>query len=176
MIKFFCRVGKKGLFAHRIGHMLKVGVQRGQLHSLRLLGCLIFGTLISCSSDFADFTCKKVSGSNCFVMFPTDKEKLFVEKIQKNKSESIYFVELEKVFNTDFDKVCLQTPYETKAHFEKKSKTGVNYYEINDDRNILWLFYKNGDVEKLNISYDLYMSENLVEKLGCKSENLKLFF
>ena len=37
MIKFFCRVGKNNLFAHRIGQMLKVGVQRNHLHTLRLL-------------------------------------------------------------------------------------------------------------------------------------------
>ena len=37
MIKFFCRVGKKDLFAHRIGLMLKVGVQRNHLYTLRLL-------------------------------------------------------------------------------------------------------------------------------------------
>ncbi len=37
MIKFFCRVGKKGLFAHRIGQMSKVGVQSNHLHTLRLL-------------------------------------------------------------------------------------------------------------------------------------------
>jgi hypothetical protein len=40
MIKFFCRVGKKGLFAHRVSQMLKVGVQSNHLHTLSLLNCL----------------------------------------------------------------------------------------------------------------------------------------
>ena len=42
MIKFFCRVGKKGLFAHRIAQMLKVGVQRNHLHTLPLFSILAY--------------------------------------------------------------------------------------------------------------------------------------
>jgi hypothetical protein len=41
-ISIFCRVGKTGLFAHRITIVFKHGVQENHLHTLRLLCSLTF--------------------------------------------------------------------------------------------------------------------------------------
>lgn len=122
--------------------------------------------------------------SSCSDMFLSKNEKLLIENIKISKSKNLNFVDIHEIFGEELQKICIQRPYELKEGFKKKS--GMNMKDFkglpDETRKNIWLSYKDGHQEVLNIPsgivYDFYESEKIGNgrEASCINNPQLLFF
>ena len=121
---------------------------------------------------------------SCSDIFSSKNEKLLIEKINMSKSKNLNFVDIHEIFGNKVQKICIQRPYELKEAFEKKSGMNMKDFEglPDETRKNIWLSYKDGHQEVLNIpseiAYDFYESEKIGNgrEASCINNPQLLFF